>query len=806
MNLEAISSVRQVKQSHPQIQHANSILSSSAGYLSEYASDSSSTPSGNGYETPPSRLSTPVHRQMQMQESEMTLPARPQAAVPAPLTVGQGANGTVPPYDTLGHNRLSPPTPGVDDTPYIRFAIEQLTFDEELAGRGRHSSEVPDYSHSQQTISGQPVQTTPPQQQKQRQPPRRPLHFPRASSEQSRAKTGDIMLLPSDPPRDRHQLGFVPTPLRLISLGPLVLLCLLMMVGLIFSNIFALTNHGLYDYDGNFTPRYFVFEYLPPMLGFIIIFWLFVVQAAIYRTAPYFSMSKKTPTARRDRTLQTMPITPANFVLPDWRFFHLGEPMIGAVLTVFWLTNWTIPLLSCLYGTQWFTSVGTPRFRWTPVQGLAWFIVVQYLVLIAALIYCMIRFRRRNSALMWDPTCLADLIILFQRSNLLPDYFRSETKEDLPNDLPPRYCRLGYWTTNQSPDFFYAVGEANHPYLELSSSSDKYANEKMDSSRTSGESQEVLRNSQASSFARMLHSPWVRHRWCPWYLRDGAILAWAIAAVLLLVAFLVVSFVNHAVRGGFFAMLPARTQPNGFSPANFLFSFLPSLLGMFLFLAWQPIDVYFRAVQAYVNLSKHDGATARRSLLLSYNAQLPGVVSTKALINRDWKVAYFSFVSLMAATIPVLAGGVFTALLFANGEVRMTASMPGYIALCVLLSIYALSYLIIWPTRFRYLPHSVDSVGGNLSFLYASRLLKDSSIRNIRTKADFIARLNGRVGTTLTGDGRRAGRRTEKHVDQETKYGFGIYTGVDGKEHLGIDRMQRPGSGEMLVLTSRQNS
>jgi len=328
----------------------------------------------------------------------------------------------------------------------------------------------------------------------------------------------------------------------------------------------------------------------------------------------------------------------------------------------------------------------------------------------------------------------------------------------------------------------------------------------MDSSRTSGESQEVLRNSQASSFARMLHSPWVRHRWCPWYLRDGAILAWAIAAVLLLVAFLVVSFVNHAVRGGFFVMLPARTQPNGFSPANFLFSFLPSLLGMFLFLAWQPIDVYFRAVQAYVNLSEHDGATARRSLLLSYNAQLPGIVSTKALINRDWKVAYFSFVSLMAATIPVLAGGVFTALLFANGEVRMTASMPGYIALCVLLSIYALSYLIIWPTRFRYLPHSVDSVGGNLSFLYASRLLKDSSIRNIRTKADFVARLNGRVGTTLTGDGRRAGRRTEKHVDQETKYGFGIYTGVDGKEHLGIDRMQRPGSGEMLVLTSRQNS
>ena len=32
---------------------------------------------------------------------------------------------------------VSPPTPGVDDTPYIQFAIDQLTRDEELMGRRR---------------------------------------------------------------------------------------------------------------------------------------------------------------------------------------------------------------------------------------------------------------------------------------------------------------------------------------------------------------------------------------------------------------------------------------------------------------------------------------------------------------------------------------------------------------------------------------------------------------------------------------------------------------------------------------------
>ena len=34
----------------------------------------------------------------------------------------------------------SPPTPGVDDTPYIRFAIEQLTRDEEIRGSRQYAT------------------------------------------------------------------------------------------------------------------------------------------------------------------------------------------------------------------------------------------------------------------------------------------------------------------------------------------------------------------------------------------------------------------------------------------------------------------------------------------------------------------------------------------------------------------------------------------------------------------------------------------------------------------------------------------
>ena len=52
------------------------------------------------------------------------------------------------------------------------------------------------------------------------------------------------------------------------------------------------------------------------------------------------------------------------------------------------------------------------------------------------------------------------------------------------------------------------------------------------------------------------------------------------------------------------------------------------------------------------------------------------------------------------------------------------------------------------------------------------------------------------------GRSRRAVRRLEQDVGM--RYAFGIFVGRDGKEHLGIDRLQRPGSREMLVVpTSR---
>ncbi|KAL2431547.1 hypothetical protein ABEF95_011291 [Exophiala dermatitidis] len=861
MNLQPDAPIQTVRRETPQYLRTQSLQSSFATneYLSDHASDAASQKSDDtkaSYETPPSRISTPITRdpdpvqpQPNQADSEMTLPTRPGVVHPAPLNIRHDRNdgqSTVRMLSDL--DEMSPPTPEVDDTPYIRFAIEQLTRDEDVLGRGRHSTATPPDEQSPilfgpadldsqrslnlNTPTPSSVPNTPPQQPSS--PPRQP--------QIQRKPVAEEVMVPVDLSKDlRSRLGFVPLPLRLPFLGLYLFLCLLMIAALMFSLIFASRNHGLYDYDGNATPRYFVYQYLPQLIGILLIIWLFQIEAAAYRSWPYFCM---TPRHHAHSILQKMRILPANYLLPDLGFFRNGEKLLGMSLIVFWLTNFTIPLLSCLYQTQWITDDGPARFRWTTVRGVGWTLVALYILLAMAIMYFVVYFRRRNSNLLWDPCSLADLICLFRRSNVCTDFEQMEVPLGPGvNDhlILPRKLRLGFWTTTERPDVFHAVGEEYAPIKRLSHVPSIRPNEKkpaagllnandaaaVDYDLEAAQTQQ--RHSYGSAFSRTIHSPFVRYRWTPWYLRDSAVLAWIIAAVLLLIAFLVVSFVNHGVQKGFDPLLTSLTDRDGFSPADFLYSFLPSFLGTVLFLAWQPIAMYFRAVQPFCNLSQHRGADVRHSLLLSYPAQGPIGVIVRSLANGDYRVAYVSFISVLAASIPVLAGGVFTAQFFAaENKVRMVASMPGYIALCVLLAIYALSYLVVWPTRKRYLPHNINTIAGLMSWLYASPLLADGAFSNVGSKAELVERLTGsdsssRQTATLTGDGDGEGsasrrqRRGRYAVGRGTstrtttpaavtppRYAFGIYIGRDGREHLGVDRLQRPGSREMLVVPTSQ--
>ena len=597
--------------------------------------------------------------------------------------------------------------------------------------------------------------------------------------------------MPMDPDEDSLQyprLNFIPRPLRFLSLLALIFCCLLMMAALILCNVWSSQHHGLLAYDGVRTGRYFLFQYLPQLCAILIIIWLSIIRSAVQRILP-FSILASGRSTQNSTILHGLALFPTNFLIPNLAFFKYGEPMLGFCYFIFWLSLFTVPLQSSFFQTRYYSLEGQDIWKWTAVQPVGWTLLVLYVLLAFALLLLLLRFSRRTTGLQWDPKSLADMMVILHRSNILSDFAGSEVRRTSQNGHVSKSYRLGYWTTSRRPnEAFHSIGEINAPDHGYVSGRGKAKTTygSADPEKFDLEGQRPMSALRVDTLQTDIHSPAVRYRWTPWFLRDTFVVAWIVIAVVLMIAFVVVSFVNHAVENGFLPLLPAPTTTQGFSPANFLYSFLPCFLGMVLFLVWQPIDLYFRALQPFASLSNPRGATAEKSLLLEYTGCLPVEVTIKAAVAGHYKVAWISFVSLLSFTLPVLSGGVFTAQFFqATQDVRMAASMPGYEALVVFTIIYALSFLTIWPTRKRYLPHDISTLGQLISFVYQSPLPRDDAFREPRSKVDLVTRLLGPS-------------RGEK---SNPKYAFGVYLGNDGREHLGIDRLQRPGSGEMLITT-----
>ncbi len=678
-------------------------------------------------------------------------------------------------------DELSPPTPGIDDTPYIQFAIDQLTRDEEVVGTRQQGDgrETPGY----------PVDRIVPDQGLGYYSSRR-RQYPEPNQRHEDSHPSENVLVPTEAPTESFRypkLNFVPRPLRILPLIILILCCLLMIAGLLFSAIYPTNHRGLSQYDGVGTGRYFVFQYLPTLLASLIVLWLFIIQCAIHRIFPLIVLSSARNT-NNSGVLHNTPLFPTTYILPNLVFFKHKEPLLGLCSIIFWLALFTVPLQSSLFQTRYYTGDGI--WRWTATQPIAWTLFALYLMLTVALLLLLIRFAKGQTGLKWDPVSLADIISLFHRSNFLSDFNRLDVEEGRSQHPWEKHLRLGYWmTSKRSAEAFYGVGEENAPIRRYSLDKGRMVPvTDLTPTQYDLEKQGPIRPETIDPLQRDIHTPEVRYRWIPWFLKEGVVLAWIIIAIVLMIAFVVVSFFGHAVQTGFNPMLPAPTTTQGFSPAGFLYSFVPSLIGMVLFLLWQPVDMYYRALQPFANLDHHRGCSAAQSLLLDYTSRLPVEITLRAALERNHKVALVSFVSLLSITLPILAGGVFTAQFVVDiQDVRMAADMPGYYALVVFVVIYALSTLILWPRQHRYLPHDISTVGQLVSFVYQSPLLAESTFREPKSKIDLQTKM---IGTPAGEKG-------------SPKFGFGAYNGHDGKEHLGITRLDRPENGEMLKTTAR---
>lgn len=814
------SNLKYVNTSRPQLVHSNSKQSVTASddyySLTSEASSSDNHNTIRRYETPPMRMrSADASRdalQSEAKQSEATIPTiRPvkhkdpaDEDLEKATTSGQhkikrkSTSSSSSESETTIMRRpideVSPPTPGVDDTPYIQFAIDQLTRDEEVVGP-RHEnlgSEasypvdriVPDQGlgYYDQRLQGQ----RPDSERRRQYSPRKSLPTYFISRYLMPFTAPESVLIPTEPTTETFRypkLNFVPRPLRVASLAVLILCCLFMIAGLLFCAIYPTNHSGLWVYDGVGTGRYFVFQYLPTLLASLIIIWVLIIQSATFRVFPFITLAHER-VSMNSAVLHDSALFPANYLLPNMSFFRHQEPLLGLCSITFWLALFTIPLQASLFQSRYYLPEGV--WRWTAAQPVAWTLFVLYLLLAVMLVLLSARFATRQTGLKWDPVCLADILSLFHRANFLSDFERSEVEGSPLRYFPAKHLRLGYWmTSNHTNEAFYGIGEENIPVRRYSLERGKMR-AVTDLSTFDLEGQQPRESSTFDALQRDIHTPDVRYRWLPWFLKDGFVVAWIIIALVLMIAFVVVSFVNNAVKLGFLPMLPAPTTSQGFSPADFLYSFVPALIGTILFLVWQPIDTSFRALQPFANLASPRGCSADNSLLLDYTSRLPIEVTLKAAVDGHYKVAWISFISLLAITLPVLAGGVFTAQFVIDVQsVRMAADMPGYYALVVFVVIYALSFLIIWPGRKRELPHDINTVGRLISFFYESPLLSDAAFREPRSKIDLQTKL---IGTP----------RGEK---ASPKYAFGVFMGQDGREHLGIDRLERPGSGEVLITT-----
>jgi len=727
-----------------------------------------------------------------------------------PVGSGSNRNSNSPP-------RISqlvpagPPSPDVDDTPYIRFALDQLTRDEEVRGSRKYTYpgernlvvELPaDRPRSQKTASTHmsPLLQHPPTPERDPSAPlftnedifplppvRHPDHYSALASRDGPPQPDVLVPFEEEVP----SLFFLPSILRFTLIGIFFLLCLFMLVALLLSGIWSSVHNGLYDYNEFGGSRYFIFEYLPTFFGIFLLLWLFQIQVAIQRIAPFIAMASSSSKLRSEAPL--MDYLPTNFLFPKLFYFRAGLPVIGVCMFIFWLQIFTVPLLGSLYNVYFYGATGAGTWRWVAVQGVVWTLFALYFLLSCAILILAFWLWTKSTGLKWDPRSLADIISLLDHSNITRDYAKSEiftSSKQFRQRLVMRSDYLGYWHTSRRPDdVLYGIGEEGSPIRQYSLEAGKIR-EKGPVERSSfpPDTPEEL----AADLESGDEYDRIRYRYLPWYLHPSLVLLWCVAAFVLYLAFLIVSFVNRAVLNGFQPLSPVAPTSAGFSATNFLYSFVPSLIATLLFLAWLSIDYTFRRLQPYVAMSDEsgNGAPATHSLLLDYPARLPVSITLAAIAGGDVRIAWFSILSLIAASLPILAGGCFWAQFYVpQQQVRVAVEASGYYALCVFLAIYVFSLpLVFFGLRKRRLPHKCTTLAEQISWLYQSRVVGE---REQRAQWGSKTEITTRLVTAATERERSLGGG---------RFGFGRFIGRDGHMHIGVERI---GRGERRPMTER---
>ncbi|PFH57197.1 hypothetical protein XA68_15393 [Ophiocordyceps unilateralis] len=628
-------------------------------------------------------------------------------------------------------------TPGVDDTPYIQYALEALTRDPENIPQGDWdnrrlaSYRAPPHVATDEERAIVPATHSRPVPNLQRDAGHEGAASGRSEEARSPSSPGahlrhwiavDKDMLPTIDPRGTTYppLTFKPRILRPLSTAALLILCLLMMTAYIFSNRYSQNNLGLTPYPGSiYSGQYFVFRILPPLVAAVILIHSQCILTASIRILPFTNMAREDPRERYLALFQRL--YPKSFLLP-----HLVGPWQLALFDMAtWLAVLTVPLQSaaftCIYVRD--------GWIWAPSQGVAWALVGLYGLLGASTAVVTVFWLRQWTGLRWDVRSIADVMTLVSRTNTMHSYGRRAVLEpgsDFKTELRDRWFdRLGYWQTGDvlAGGVWHTIGTSAMAPRQ-------------------GDGDLIRRGSyDVSMGSRDFANPSSRH--LPFGLRDEPLVGFVMVTGGLLAALIIVCFLPQTrLDAGFAPLLSAGPNQAAFSAANFVYSFVPALLGMVLFLLFQSVDQSLRMVQPWGSMAGPEGATASRSLLADYPACLPLQSAWRALRNGHWRAAVTSLMAVLSAAIPVLAGGLFMALTSPNGQVLMFPSMPVLGVLLALLLLYVGNLCLLVPRRRQFLlPHEVDSVAAIISLCSADDVVADGAFGVASSRSDVVARL-----------------------------------------------------------------
>ncbi|KAI2619586.1 hypothetical protein GGR54DRAFT_119653 [Hypoxylon sp. NC1633] len=527
----------------------------------------------------------------------------------------------------------------------------------------------------------------------------------------------------TDPAMPLHDIGKALRAAAPLTLKPWVLgsesllllasLCILMIAALVFCAIYSISHTGLTPYAGTiYGGQYFLFRMLPQLLAIIILIYAQCIITAAFWVLPFSALASDDRRERRDAVF--LPLYPKSFLWPQL----VGSWNIWIPILNVWLLNFTIPLQSSLFTVILVDGTWT----WATVQGVAWTLVALYLSFFLSLLVMFVYWQHRRTGMRpnWAIRTLADIISMVSQSNSLSQYHGLETapsRRVMRERLSGNPERLGLWFTPEAPELgtWYSLG--------VSAGEKGLVNEKIEAkewaSRHRGE--EFLEAGEGPE------SPDVRYRYLPWCFRDIQIISFVAVASLLLIALIIVSFLNSTdLRNGFLPLLNAGPVAGAFSAADFLYSFVPSLLGLVLFLMFQSLDLTLRILAPWGELGRAEGSRAANSLLLDYAVCLPLESTYKAARNKHWRVAFVSLLSPLFALLPVLSGGIFLALTPPSGVVRMYPNVPAFGIVLALLFLYVAGLACLVPNRKQFrLPHAVTCLAEIISFCSNEQLCED---------------------------------------------------------------------------------